>query len=77
MVRKFFIMSKTIADTLKELSLILNKDESQVLCELIDERMEQVLKQKKLDSLKTISGITSGHIDENIDIQSIKSQSKN
>ena len=73
-VRKNFTMPEAIVYDLEELSRILNKKQSQVIQELIEERMKEVKKQKKLDSLEKMSGMFSGLIPEHVDMQWIKSQ---
>ncbi|CAA6826912.1 MAG: Unknown protein [uncultured Sulfurovum sp.] len=73
-VRKNFTMPESIVYDLEELSRVLNKKQSQVIQELIEERMKKVMKQKKLDSLAKMSGMFSGLIPEYLDMQWIKSQ---
>ncbi|CAA6798441.1 MAG: Unknown protein [uncultured Sulfurovum sp.] len=73
-VRKNFTMPESIVYDLEELSRLLNKKQSQVIQELIEERMKAVKKQKKLDSLEKMSGMFSGLIPEHVDMQWIKSQ---
>lgn len=75
-VRKNFTMPESIVYDLEELSRILNKKQSQVIQELIEERMKKVKKQKKLDSLEKMSGMFSGLIPEHVDMQWIKSQNE-
>ncbi|CAA6817007.1 MAG: Unknown protein [uncultured Sulfurovum sp.] len=73
-VRKNFTMPEAIVYDLEELSRVLNKKQSQVIQELIEERMKKVKKQQKLDSLEKMSGMFSGLIPEHVDMQWIKSQ---
>jgi len=73
-VRKNFTMPESIVYDLEELSRLLNKKQSQVIQELIEERMKEVKKQKKLEALEKMSGMFSGLIPEHVDIQWIKSQ---
>lgn len=73
-VRKNFTMPESIVYDLEELSQLLNKKQSQVIQELIEERMKEVKKQKKLDALEKMSGMFSGLIPEHVDTQWIKSQ---
>jgi len=73
-VRKNFTMPESIVYDLEELSRVLNKKQSQVIQDLIEERMKKVKKQKKLDSLEKMSGMFSGLIPEDVDMQWIKSQ---
>ena len=75
-VRKNFTMPESIVYDLEELSRVLNKKQSQVIQELIEERMKKVKKQKKLDSLEKMSGMFSGLIPEHVDMQWIKSQNE-
>ena len=75
-VRKNFTMPESIVYDLEELSRVLNKKQSQVIQELIEERMKKVNKQKKLDSLEKMSGMFSGLIPEHVDMQWIKSQNE-
>jgi len=76
-VRKNFTMPESIVYDLEELSRLLNKKQSQVIQELIEERMKKVMKQKRLDSLEKMSGMFSGLIPEYVDMQWIKSQNEN
>lgn len=73
-VRKNFTMPESIVHDLEELARLLNKKQSQVIQELIEERMKEVLKQRKLESLEKMSGMFSGLIPEHLDMQWIKSQ---
>ena len=73
-VRKNFTMPESSVYDLEEISRLLNKKQSQVIQELIEERMKKVEKQKKLDSLAKMSGMFSGLIPEHVDMQWIKSQ---
>ncbi|MEA1953342.1 MAG: hypothetical protein U9O24_03020 [Campylobacterota bacterium] len=75
-VRKNFTMNENIVHDLEELARLMNKKQSQVIQELITERMAQVLKEKKLKSLEKMSGMFSGLIPEYIDMQWIKSQNE-
>ncbi len=72
-VRKNFTMSEDIVHDLEELARLMNKKQSQVIQELITERMSQVLKEQKLKSLEKMSGMFSGLIPEHLDMQWIKS----
>ncbi|MBN2824260.1 MAG: hypothetical protein JXQ76_02965 [Campylobacterales bacterium] len=76
-IRKNFTMPKSVVDDLEELARIMDKKQSQVIQELITERMQKVAKAKKLHSLEKMSGIFSGLIPEDLSIQSIKAQSAN
>ena len=76
-VRKNFTMSESTVHDLEELARILNKKQSQVIQELIAERMKEVIKAKRLKSLDKMSGMFSGLIPEHVDMQWIKSQDAN
>jgi len=67
-------MPESILHDLEELSRLLKKKQSQVIQELIEERMKEVKKQKKLEALEKMSGMFSGLIPEHVDMQWIKSQ---
>ncbi|MCH9740788.1 MAG: hypothetical protein K0U38_08125 [Epsilonproteobacteria bacterium] len=73
-VRKNFTMPEAIVHDLEELARLMNKKQSQVIQELIEDRMKLYNKEKKLDSLEKMSGMFSGLIPEHIDMQWIKSQ---
>lgn len=73
-VRKNFTMPESIVHDLEELAKALNKKQSQVIQELIEERMKELVKQRKLDSLEKMSGMFSGLIPEHLDMQWVKSQ---
>ena len=75
-VRKNFTMSEDIVHDLEELARLMNKKQSQVIQELITERMAEVLKEQKLKSLEKMSGMFSGLIPEHLDMQWIKSQNE-
>ncbi|MEA2029964.1 MAG: hypothetical protein U9N49_13470 [Campylobacterota bacterium] len=76
-IRKNFTMPESIVHDLEELARIMNKKQSQVIQELISERMKEVHKAKKLQALEKMSGVFSGLIPEDVTIQSIKAQSAN
>ena len=73
-VRKNFTMSEDIVSDLEELARVMNKKQSQVIQELIVERMKQIKKENKLKSVEKMSGMFSGLIPEHINTQWIKSQ---
>ena len=73
-MRKNFTMPESIVHDLEELARLMNKKQSQVIQELIEEKMQHYLKQKKLESLEKMSGMFSGLIPEHVDMQWIKSQ---
>jgi len=75
-VRKNFTMSEAIVHDLEELARLMNKKQSQVIQELISQKMSQVLKEQKLKSLEKMSGMFSGLIPEHLDMQWIKSQNE-
>ena len=75
-VRKNFTMPESIVYDLEELADFFNKKQSQIIQELIEERMEKVRKQKRLEALEKMSGMFSGLIPEEVDMQWIKSQGR-
>lgn len=76
-VRKNFTMPESIVYDLEELADFFNKKQSQIIQELIEERMEKVRKEKRLKALEKMSGMFSGLIPEHLDMQWIKSQDEN
>ncbi len=73
-VRKNFTMPESIVSDLEELAKIMNKKQSQVIQELIEEKMHEYTRQKRLASLEKMSGMFSGMIPEYVDMQWIKSR---
>ncbi len=71
-VRKNFTMPEHIAEDLEYLAKKMNKKQSQVIQELIEEKVADYELEKKLESLEKISGIFTGMLPEHVDIQWIK-----
>ena len=76
-LRKNFTMSEVIVKKLEFLANKMHKKQSQVIQELITEKMKEYEKEKKLHALEQISGLFTGKISENISVQSIKTNSEN
>lgn len=76
-IRKNFTMSEYVVKNLKFLAKTMHKKQSQVIQDLINEKMKEFEKEKKLQAVEEMSGMFTGKIDENISIQSIKAQSEN
>ena len=71
-VRKNFTMPEHVAKDLEYLAKKMNKKQSQVIQELIEEKVADYELEKKLESLEKISGIFTGMLPEHVDIQWIK-----
>jgi len=76
-VRKNFTMPEKIADDLAYLAKKLDKKQSQVIQELIEDKIADYEMEKKLESLEKISGMFTGMFPEHVDIQWIKANSDN
>ncbi len=76
-IRKNFTMPEKIAEDLEYLAKKLDKKQSQVIQDLIEAKVLEYEKEKKLEALERISGIFTGMIPEHIDIQWIKANSDN
>ncbi len=76
-VRKNFTMPDRVAEDLEYLSKKLGKKQSQVVQDLIEEKMAEHETEKKLAELEKISGIFTGMIPEQVSIQWIKANSDN
>ena len=76
-VRKNFSMPDKVAEDLEYLSKKLDKKQSQIVQELIEEKMAEYEKEKKLEALENISGIFTGMFPEHVNIQWIKANSDN
>ena len=74
-IRKNFTMPAKIAEDLEYLATKLNKKQSQVIQELIEEKMLEYEMEDKLKALDDISGIFSGMLPEHVNIQWIKENS--
>ena len=76
-MRKNFTMSESIVDKLEFLAAKMQKKQSQVIQELINEKMKEYEKEKKLLTLEKMSGMFTGKISEETSIQSIKAEGEN
>jgi len=76
-VRKNFSMPDRVAENLEYLSKKLDKKQSKIVQELIEERMADYEKAKKLEALEEISGMFTGMFPEHVNIQWIKANSDN
>ncbi len=76
-VRKNFTMPDYIVNNLEFIANETHKKQSQVIQDLIQEKMKEYEKEKKLQALENISGIVSGKISQEISIQHIKANSDN
>jgi len=65
-------MPEHVAKDLEYLAKKMNKKQSQVIQELIEEKVADYELEKKLESLEKISGIFTGMLPEHVDIQWIK-----
>jgi len=70
-------MPDKVAEDLEYLSKKLDKKQSQIVQELIEEKMAEYEKEKKLEALEKISGMFTGMFPEHVDIQWIKANSDN
>ena len=76
-VRKNFSMPDKVAEDLEYLSKKLDKKQSQIVQELIEEKMAEYETEKKLEALENISGMFTGMFPEQVNIQWIKANSDN
>ena len=76
-VRKNFTMPEHIAKDLEYLAKKLNKKQSQIIQDLIEEKIAGYELEKKLDAAEKISGMFTGMFPEHVDIQWIKANSEN
>ncbi len=76
-IRKNFTMPDSVVVDLEFLAKKMQKKQSQVIQELISQKMKEFQKDKKLAILENMSGMFTGKIPENISIQSIKADSEN
>ena len=70
-------MSEQIVNSLEFLAKSMHKKQSQVIQELIQEKMQEFEKEKRLKAVEKMAGMFTGEIAENISIQSIKADSDN
>ncbi len=76
-VRKNFTMPEKVARDLEFLAEKMNKKQSQVIQELIEEKAAEYDVEKKLESLEKLSGMFTGLFPEHVDIQWIKANRGN
>jgi hypothetical protein len=76
-VRKNFTMSEKIADDLLYLAKKLDMKQSQVIQELIEEKISSYETQRKLEAGQKLVGIFTGMSPEHVNIQWIKENSAN
>jgi predicted DNA-binding protein len=76
-VRKNFTMPEHIAMDLEYLAKKLGKKQSQVIQDLIEEKVSEYKVDEKLEALENISGMFTGMFPEHVDIQWIKANSDN
>ncbi len=76
-VRKNFTMPEKVAADLEYLAKKLDKKQSQVIQDLIEEKAAEYEIEKKLEALEKISGMFTGMFPEHVDIQWIKANSDN
>jgi len=76
-VRKNFTMPEKVAKDLEYLAKKLDRKQSQVIQDLIEEKILEYAKEQKLEALDQISGIFTGKLPEHINIQWIKANSDN
>jgi len=76
-VRKNFTMPEHIAADLEYLANKLGKKQSQVIQDLIEEKVSEYNVDEKLEALENISGMFTGMFPEHVDIQWIKANSDN
>ncbi len=76
-VRKNFSMPEHIAADLEYLAKKLGKKQSQVIQDLIEEKVSEYSIDEKLEALESISGMFTGMFPEHVNIQWIKANSDN
>ena len=76
-VRKNFTMPEKVAEDLEYLAKKMDKKQSQVIQELIEEKAAEYEIEKKLAALDQISGMFTGMFPEHVNIQWIKANSDN
>jgi len=76
-IRKNFTMPDDIVQDLEYIAKKTHKKQSQVIQELITEKMKEYEKAKKLEALEKMSGMFTGMIPEHVNIQWIKANSDN
>ena len=76
-IRKNFTMPDNIVQDLEYIAKKTHKKQSQVIQELISDRMKEYEIAKKLEALEKMSGMFTGMIPEHVNIQWIKANSDN
>ncbi|WP_456432621.1 hypothetical protein [Nitratifractor sp.] len=71
-VRKNFTMPEHVAEDLEYLAKRLNKKQSQVIQDLIEEKMAKFEAEKRLSAARKLTGMFTGLLPEDVDIQRIK-----
>lgn len=74
-VRKNFTMPEKVAEDLAYLANKLDMKQSQVIQELIEEKVSKYALEQKLEALEEISGMFTGMFPEHVNIQWIKANS--
>ena len=75
-VRKNFTMPEEVARDLEYLAKKLNKKQSQIIQELIEEKVADFKQEEKVAAAEKLSGMFTGMFPEHVDIQSIKANSE-
>ncbi len=75
-VRKNFTMPEEVARDLEYLAKKLNKKQSQIIQELIEEKVADFRQEEKVAAAEKLSGMFTGMFLEHVDIQSIKANSE-
>ena len=76
-IRKNFTMSEYIVENLEFLAKKMHKKQSQVIQLLIEEKMKEYEKEKKLLAVEKMSGLFTGEFSYEVSIQTIKANSEN
>lgn len=76
-IRKNFTMPDNIVKDLEYIAKKTHKKQSQVIQNLIEEKMKEYEKSKRLEAAQKMSGMFSGLIPEHVNIQWIKANSDN
>ncbi len=75
-VRKNFTMPEEVAEDLEYLAKKLNKKQSQIIQELIEEKVADYKQAEKVAAAEKLSGMFTGLFPEEVTIQSIKANSE-
>ena len=76
-IRKNFTMPESIVESLEYIAENTHKKQSQVIQDLISDKMKEYEKAKKLEAVEKMAGMFNGLIPEHINIQYIKANSDN